>query len=278
MSLSDLVSYTVIVLYAVGAAFAFAGAPSSQRGGLRGLGSAFTMAGFALHSGLMLLLLLTRPLDALSKGDFLQLMSWCVLLVWFLSWRWLRLPFLALTVAPLALLLYIASLGLGGVEGGVPTRLGSLFALLHLGALFTSFALLALGFGAALLFLHMEKKIKGKAAFSEFDRELPALSTFDAVNKWVVGLGFPLYTLGLASGFAWARMTWGHTFSWDPKELTSFVVWFLFALLFHQRMALGWRGRKAAVMLLAIFALSVFSVVGVNFFMESHHSFFQLRP
>ena len=278
MSLSDLVAYTIIVLYAVGTAFAFAGAPSARRDGLRSLGSVCTLAGFALHSGLMLLLVLTQPVDTLSKGDFLQLMSWSVLLVWCGSWRWLKLSFLGLTMSPLALLLYIASLGVETVQGGVPATLGPLFAILHLGALFVSFALLALGFGAALLFLHMEKKIKGRAAFSEFDRELPALSTFDAVNKWVVGIGFPLYTLGLASGFVWARMTWGRVISWDPKEWTSLLVWFLFAVLFHQRVALGWQGRKVAKMLIAIFAISVFSVVGVNFFMESHHSFLQIRP
>lgn len=278
MSLSDLVTYTIIVLYALGTAFAFAGAPSVRRGGLRSLGAVFTLAGFGLHSGLMLLLILTHPLGELSKGDFLQLMSWSVLLVWCVSWRWLKLPFLGLTMSPLALLLYIASLGVETVQGGVPATLGPLFAVLHLGALFVSFALLALGFGAALLFLHMEKKIKGKTAFSEFDRELPALSTFDAVNRWVVGIGFPLYTLGLASGFVWARMTWGRVVSWDPKEWTSLLVWLLFAVLFHQRVALGWQGRKVAVMLIVIFAMSVFSVVGVNFFMESHHSFFQLKP
>jgi ABC-type transport system involved in cytochrome c biogenesis permease subunit len=277
MGLSDLVSYTAIVLYAVGAAFAFAGTPSEKRHSLTQLSLIFSLAGFVLHSGLMLLLVLTKPLDGLSKGDLLQLLSWSVLLVWWISWRWLRLPFLALTMAPLALLLYIASLGVERVRAVMPPELGPLFALLHMGSLFVSFALLALGFGAGLLFLRVNAKLKGKAAFSDFDRELPALSTFDAVNKWVVAIGFPLYTLGVASGFFWARITWGRTISWDPKELFSFFVWCLFAVLFHQRLALGWQGKKAALMLIGIFALSVFSVAGINFFMDSHHSFFGVR-
>jgi ABC-type transport system involved in cytochrome c biogenesis permease subunit len=50
-------------------------------------------------------------------------------------------------------------------------------------------------------------------------------------------------------------------------------VWFLYALLFHQRVMLGWRGRKTAVLLIWVFAISVVSLVGINFLAPSHHSF-----
>jgi ABC-type uncharacterized transport system permease subunit len=39
----------------------------------------------------------------------------------------------------------------------------------------------------------------------------------------------------------------------------------LFAYLFHQRVAYGWRGRKPAVMTIAVFLLTVLSMLGINF-------------
>ena len=272
MSLFDLAPYGIITGYALGALGNFLAFPAGKET-TRKLASLCTIAGFAMHSLYMLALLLVRHASELSKGDFLQIMAWCLLLVYYVCWRRWRLAYLSLTVAPFSLLLCIASLGAESVKAALPATLGSLFFLLHIGSLFLAFALLASGFGAAVFFLHMEGKIKNKSGFSAFDDTLPALATFDTVNSKAVLWGFPLYTLGIITGFIWARITWGHMLSWDPKELCSLGIWFFFALLFHQRLALGWRGKKAAVMLIWLFAVSLLSVMA-NFFLVSHHSFF----
>ena len=272
MGLFDLAPYGIIAGYALGALGNFFALPANKEG-VRKLASVCTLAGFAVHSLYMLAVLLTRNASDVSKGDFLQLMAWCLVLVYCVCWRKGRLTYLSLTVAPFALLLCIASFGAESVRATLPPTLAPLFLLLHIGSLSLAFALLAGGFGAALLFLHMENKIKSKAGFSAFDDSLPALSAFDAVNGKAVLWGFPLYTLGIAAGFIWAGITWGHMLSWDPKELLSLGIWFLFALLFHQRLALGWQGKKAAVMLIGLFAASFVSVMA-NFFLISHHSFF----
>lgn len=36
-------------------------------------------------------------------------------------------------------------------------------------------------------------------------------------------------------------------------KITSLAVWFLFAFLFHQRLVLGWRGRKPAMLAIWVF-------------------------
>jgi ABC-type transport system involved in cytochrome c biogenesis permease subunit len=107
---------------------------------------------------------------------------------------------------------------------------------------------------------------------------MPALNSFDRINARAVVWGFPLYTLALAAGFIWAPMSFGGESSWrsgiwDPKELVSLLVWFLFAALFHLRLINGWRGRKASLLVILIFGVSVFSLIVVNFFMPTHHSF-----
>ena len=97
---------------------------------------------------------------------------------------------------------------------------------------------------------------------------MPSLSTYDKVNYIAVVVGFPLFTLGLMSGFIWAPIAQGLTGS--PKVLYSLFVWFLYALLFYQRTALGYRGRKTAVMAIIIFLISALSM-GIDISM-SHHS------
>jgi ABC-type transport system involved in cytochrome c biogenesis permease subunit len=41
----------------------------------------------------------------------------------------------------------------------------------------------------------------------------------------------------------------------------------------HQRLALGWRGKKAALLAIAGFFLVMFTFVGVSLLLGGHHSF-----
>ncbi|MDR2892755.1 MAG: cytochrome c biogenesis protein CcsA [Deltaproteobacteria bacterium] len=277
MSLANFASGVIIMFYALGSLGTFWGIPAKRRK-IQVFGRMFTLCGFCVHSVMVLALVLAYGADELSKGYFMQLLAWSLLLVYFLGWRWLKSSFLAMTAAPLALLLFILGLKLDNVSGSLPDNLVELFLSLHIVPMFLSLALLALAFGAGLLYVRLEHKIKTKARLSEFELELPALDSFDRINSRAVIFGFPLYTLALAAGFIWAPMAWGNENSWragawDPKEIISLFVWFLYAALFHLRLVQGWRGRKAAKLAILIFAISVFSLVVVNFFMPTHHSF-----
>ena len=48
-------------------------------------------------------------------------------------------------------------------------------------------------------------------------------------------IGFPLLTLGIVTGAAWANYAWGTYWSWDPKETWSLIVWFVYAAFLHAR-------------------------------------------
>ncbi len=264
----------IIVCYSLGALGGIFGLSPRCRN-LRAPAAWCTAAGFVLHTALMFALLLVTSLDELSKRDLLQLMAWSLIFVYCVAWWRLRFSLLGLTAAPLALVFYIAAAGAENVQGAVPDMLSRAFFLLHLGVLFLYLALVTLGFGSSVFFLNLHRKLKSKTMFPDTDNAMPALSTVDRVNHWVVMVGFPLYTIGLVSGFAWARAAWGKTLSWDPKEVVSLFIWLFFALIFHQRVALGWQGRRMAVMLICLFVVTVASIVGVNFLMDSHHNLFQ---
>jgi ABC-type transport system involved in cytochrome c biogenesis permease subunit len=231
------------------------------------------VAGFAAHT-LDMGQVTSQPGNSLLDGTFhLSFFAWVLVGCWFLAWMRLKLGFLALTVSPLALFFYIASLAAGQLKVVMPKVLVMPFFALHIASLFIALALLAVASGAGIAFLWIEGRIKSKERLRGFEADMPSLATFDRANHLAVVAGFPLYTLGLATGFLWARMTWGRVFTWDPKEVAAILLWLAFAYLFHQRVMLGWLGRKPAVLAIWLFFLAVLSMLGVNFFLPTHHGF-----
>ncbi|MDE7064324.1 MAG: cytochrome c biogenesis protein CcsA, partial [Desulfovibrionaceae bacterium] len=138
---------------------------------------------------------------------------------------------------------------------------------------FLSLGLMALAFGAGVLFLYLERKIKAKTPLSGFRKDFPALTILDRINAATTVAGFPLYTAGMVAGLVWAGSAWGATVTGDPKEIVSLAIWALYALLFHMRLAQGRRGRKPALLAILLFALCAFSFLVVNSYMDTHHSF-----
>ena len=99
------------------------------------------------------------------------------------------------------------------------------------------------------------------------------LGALDRVNALATLIGFPCYSLGVLCGFLWARISWGSFMSGDFKEWISLLILAVYALLFHQRQALGWRGRKPAILAIIIFAASLFSMFVVNTVLSTQHGF-----
>lgn len=276
MNFLDWVTFHTAIFYAVGSLGIFIGLPLRQPH-IQVLGRVFAWAGFGLHTILISMMVLGQSGEELSRGYFVQLLAWSVMLIYYVGWRVIKSNFLGMTAAPLGLLLVILSYKVDQTQIELPGYLQELFLALHIGPLFGSLGLLTLAAGAGLLFLHMDRKIKAKTRLSDFDRELPALGAYDRVNNLAVIVGFPLYTVGIAAGFIWAPLAWGRDSgifgAWDPKEVFSLFQWFLYATVFYLRVVAGWRGRKAAMMIIVIFGVSLFSFLGVNTFMPTHHSF-----
>ena len=99
------------------------------------------------------------------------------------------------------------------------------------------------------------------------------MSTLDNLSYRLLGLGFPLLTMGLLSGAVWANQTWGSYWSWDPKETWALITWFIFAIYFHTRLSKGWTGIKSS--LLASFGFIIIWVcyLGVNLMGKGLHSY-----
>ena len=266
MNWFELTQWGIIALYATGTVLFVTGVFSRTKG-LERAAAWIAVAGFVLHTLFLTHFLVNYSYETLSKGYYIRLISWCMLLIFFLLWWFLKFEFLALMVSPLALLLFISSLALPGTKALMPPSLSKVLFIVHTGALSLTLGLLAMAFGAGLSFLRMNKKIKAKEKLKDYQKDLPALSSFDRANHWAVVLGFPLFTLGLLTGFIGAKFSWDKIITW-----MSLAIWFLYALLFHNRLAKGWRGRKPAALIIWIFLGTVLALA-VNFLVPTAQRF-----
>jgi ABC-type uncharacterized transport system permease subunit len=253
MGLFEVLNILIIILYALGTVLFLTGVCTGNDR-LKKLAVWLAVFGFTCNTA-DLALALTRNAGALNSGTFyFNILAWAVLAVYFFLWWRLRLEFLAITALPLALLLYVASLAVGGIRVVMPPELTILFFGLHIGSLILTMGVMIMAFGAGTAFIYYNRKLKTKAGLKSMGKDIPSLDKFDAVNRIAVTVGFPLFTLGLCSTYFWYLIAPDRRFAWDVMKIGSIAVWFLFAFLFHQRTVLGWRGRKPAILAIWVFA------------------------
>jgi ABC-type uncharacterized transport system permease subunit len=138
----------------------------------------------------------------------------------------------------------------------------------HIILIFTGYAALVLSFGASLLYLLQERRLKAKKP-SSLISFLPALEVIDQIGYRSLLLGFPFMTLGLITGSIVAMSTYGHIDFADPKILLSILMWAVYMIMVFTRWNSGWRGRRAAV--LATFAFVAAIVAwAANYFSAIH--------
>src|SRR5437667_7404611 len=176
----------------------------------------------------------------------------------------LRRPLVALgaVVSPLAFGLTLAADAVYRGARPLPPVLDSAWLPIHVVLSVLGDAVFALAFSASLLYLVQERRLKARRAPAAL-RYLPSLETLDRVNYRCPGGGLILLTLGIVSGIVWAHTAW-RFWSSEPKLVLSLVIWGIYVVLLQGRMTAGWRGRCAATLTIAGFAVIVLSLVGVN--------------
>ncbi|WP_419546209.1 c-type cytochrome biogenesis protein CcsB [Microcystis sp.] len=104
-------------------------------------------------------------------------------------------------------------------------------------------------------------------------QRLSLAETLDNISYRVIGLGFPLLTIGIIAGAVWANEAWGSYWSWDPKETWALITWLVFAAYLHARITRGWQGRKPAILAASGFVVVWVCYLGVNLLGKGLHSY-----
>jgi ABC-type transport system involved in cytochrome c biogenesis permease subunit len=76
-----------------------------------------------------------------------------------------------------------------------------------------------------------------------------------------MAFGFVFITLGVIFGITWAAIESGTRWMGDAKVTLSIFTWALFLVMIFMRATAGWRGRKAAVMAIAVVVCSALTWV-----------------
>ncbi len=162
----------------------------------------------------------------------------------------------------LALLLYATTIT-SAAEPLVPALQNNLLLTVHVATAVIAYGAFAVGFAAAFLYLLQSDGRR---------RLLPKRELLDDLSYRATLVGFPFLTLTIVLGAVWADIAWGKYWSWDPKESASLVTWIVCCAYLHTRSTRGWRGRRAALLLMVVFAASLFTYFG-NLFFGGLHSY-----
>ena len=101
---------------------------------------------------------------------------------------------------------------------------------------------------------------------------LPKVEVLDEIGYRAVMVGYPFLTLAIILGAVWANTAWGTYWSWDPKETASLVTWLIYGAYLHARVVRGWRGERAAWLLVLGFEATIFTYFG-NLLFGGLHSY-----
>jgi cytochrome c-type biogenesis protein CcsB len=233
----------------------------------------FLTVGLALHSGGLVLRWIEThrtgygyvPLSNMYES--LIFFSWTIVLVYLILEFKYQQKIIGVFVTPFAFLAIALTSIIPGIEAKITPLVPALqsnWLAIHVITCFFGYAAFAVSFGISLLYLIREKTES---------KWLPSPSLLDEINYKSIIIGFPMLTLGIVTGAAWANYAWGSYWSWDPKETWSLITWFVYAAFLHARITRDWRGKKAAILSVIGFGAVLFTYFGVNYLISGLHSY-----
>jgi ABC-type uncharacterized transport system permease subunit len=193
-----------------------------------------------------------RVHPAQSVREAIGFLSWMLTGGYLLASLRYRLILAGVLIEPVAVLLLLAArLSPAGVAAGDFSSMGRL----HIVLATCGIAVFALASVLAIVYLLEERGLKRKRFDSVSYKVGTPLESLDGLAHRLVWVGFPLFTVAVALGVAWAAERGGGY--GRIEHLLSLITWAVFAALLVSRTVYGWRGKRAAKLTLAGFAVAL---------------------
>jgi cytochrome c-type biogenesis protein CcsB len=155
------------------------------------------------------------------------------------------------------------------IEALVPALHNPTLLTIHVGLAMVSYGVLAVSFAAAVGYLVQERRLPDGRVVDRYGW-LPGREALDAVAHRSVIVGFPVFAAMIVVGSWWASIAWSRWWGWDPKETSALVTWLVYAAYLHLRSQRGWRGRRAALVLVVGFVMVLVTYSGNLWFPGLH--------
>jgi len=207
-----------------------------------------------------------------SPSDSLSFLAWGLAVAQLILEArsgWAAMGSLSMPIAFVAL--FCATL-FGGRGSFPPLILHSHLMEPHVATSLLGFVGFALAFCCSILYLIQSQLLKQKRLGGLF-RRLPPLEAIRVSAHWLATAGFSMLTLGLLTGTIWALRAWKPGWYLDPKVLTSFFAWLIYAAYLHASTIAGWRGRRTTYFLIGGFIAVLIAYYGVTIVAPSRHTF-----
>lgn len=197
-----------------------------------------------------------------NSAEYLLFLGWIVLSFHLYLYFFNRIEDAGVIFPPMAFLMTLAALVIPSSEVVLPPSHQRGWFVFHTAVATIGMAALCVAFGAALTYLAQDRALKSKRSLRLLER-LPSLESIDRVGYHALLWGFPLLTLGIATGLVWSNVVHHRAWTGGAKEIFPVLAWIVFAILLYARLFRGFRGRKAAFVTIAGFALGLLTVVGM---------------
>jgi len=220
-------------------------------------------AGLLLHSWLIYDAIFSQSGLNLVFFNALALTSWTVVTLLLVSSLTKPVENLGILVLPLAALtLFLEarypSMGFMRESVGWAIKIHVLFSML-------AYSLLTLASVQAILLAIQDHHLHTRQPVG-FVRALPPLQTMESLLFEMIGVGFILLTLALASGFAFLEDMFAQHLV--QKTVLSTLAWLVFGALLLGRLRYGWRGRTAIIWTLSGFVILMLAYFGSKAVLE----------
>ncbi len=185
-------------------------------------------------------------------------------------------PLSAFVLLPVVVLMFIGGTVLYARSAPVVPALQSYWLVIHVSVIATASGVLLVSGVASLLFLlrrRFPEGSEGAGAVGQVAARLPGAQTLDRVAYRTAIFAFPLFTVGVILGAIWAEAAWGRFWGWDPKEVTAFITWVVYAAYLHARATAGWRNTRAAWINVVGTGVVLFNLFFINIVVSGLHSY-----
>ncbi|MFH0925833.1 MAG: c-type cytochrome biogenesis protein CcsB [bacterium] len=243
------------------------------------IATGITIIGLIIHTAALTLRTVESYQLGIFQPPFTSGYSSMVFFPWAIIFVYLIIEFIYKQKVIGAVVTPVAFLCLASASLLFPTKIESLVPALqsnwligHVVTCFLGYAAFAVAFGISILYL-IKANIEKNGQIKEVNSSLPSSVVLDDLSYKAIAIGYPLLTIGIITGAAWAHRAWGRYWGWDPKETWSLITWFIYTGYLHVRYSKGWHGKTMAIFSILGFLAVLFTYFGVNLLLRGLHSY-----